>query len=516
MEEKSIEQIKAEYEEMQRRLQQLEQPNSDKEKKKARKLFNKYDTNKSGSMNAHDLQLLAFDLGLPLNDEEAAKYVKELDTDGNGTLEFDEFYNWWTSADKKSGEDAKKLRLLKLKLQTRSLAASAKKLSAALGQGEKVERKDETTFNINVTMGDLETPRSSIQITHLQSEEEAKKAREAVNAEDGTVVISLRFTGKAGADEFAYGELSGQIKNIVSAIESQVPLAKVEANLQKMEGTKVFVVHLVLDPKKLPQLEPVIELLDAITLSEVSVRLELSEKPGDEPSENIAAKLSFKAGVDRGFVRAAQEELGQSESGKNALWLLATRNVEFDLALEDWATLQKLTGDLVPETKKYHQHVGFTSLKSKYVPALLPLLQDEEAGPLLLPLYTGLVELLSDVHSVQLVASNHVLTVSCTGFSLFEGYLPHPSEFSKYAPPKSVDEALERNLCTFAFTGKSYHSMYASHCNTCGLSGNYGICDSCAKICHAGHDVVERDHHESFFCDCGNEEKGPCKCLTPK
>jgi hypothetical protein len=141
--------------------------------------------------------------------------------------------------------------------------------------------------------------------------------------------------------------------------------------------------------------------LGSITLSELSARLDLSEKPGDEPAENVAAKLSFKATVDRGFVRLAREELEQGNSALgHLLWLLTTRNAEFDLALEDWSTLQKIKNQLVPDSKKVDQHIGFDSLKKAYLPKLAPLLKDEDAGRFLLPLYTSVIELLSELHSV--------------------------------------------------------------------------------------------------------------------
>jgi Ca2+-binding EF-hand superfamily protein len=48
------------------------------------RLFNKYDTDRSGDIDAKEFQVLAYDLGLVLTDDEAKGFVKELDTDGNG------------------------------------------------------------------------------------------------------------------------------------------------------------------------------------------------------------------------------------------------------------------------------------------------------------------------------------------------------------------------------------------------------------------------------------------------
>jgi Ca2+-binding EF-hand superfamily protein len=51
-------------------------------------LFKKYDTDGSGDIDAKEFQVLAFDLGLVLTDDEAKTFVKELDTDGNSTSHY--------------------------------------------------------------------------------------------------------------------------------------------------------------------------------------------------------------------------------------------------------------------------------------------------------------------------------------------------------------------------------------------------------------------------------------------
>ena len=52
------------------------------------------------------------------------------------------------------------------------------------------------------------------------------------------------------------------------------------------------------------------------------------------------------------------------------------------------------------------------------------------------------------------------------------------------------------------------------HCRTCGLVGDLGICEACAKNCHQGHVVVEVPGLKMFNCDCGGEcGKHSCKCV---
>jgi hypothetical protein len=47
------------------------------------------------------------------------------------------------------------------------------------------------------------------------------------------------------------------------------------------------------------------------------------------------------------------------------------------------------------------------------------------------------------------------------------------------------------------------------HCITCRYTreaGNKGVCEPCARICHAGHELGPPQTGR-FYCDCGNERK---------
>ena len=61
----------------------------------------------------------------------------------------------------------------------------------------------------------------------------------------------------------------------------------------------------------------------------------------------------------------------------------------------------------------------------------------------------------------------------------------------------------ESTRCTFLHTGKSYSMQRWYWCATCGLSReqHLGICEACAKTCHAGHKCAyTRDC--PAYCDC--------------
>jgi len=80
-----------------------------------------------------------------------------------------------------------------------------------------------------------------------------------------------------------------------------------------------------------------------------------------------------------------------------------------------------------------------------------------------------------------------------------------------------VEECEEKGLCSYVATSTLYFPQFMFGCKTCELVGHYGMCEVCAQVCHAGHDLVPAKLTPQFFCDCGNltdeKKKNLCKCL---
>lgn len=73
---------------------------------------------------------------------------------------------------------------------------------------------------------------------------------------------------------------------------------------------------------------------------------------------------------------------------------------------------------------------------------------------------------------------------------------------------------LPSNQCSFVKTAAWATSQKKYQCRTCCLTGDLGICEVCARKCHAGHNVVEVKSIAKFACDCGGEcGKHSCKCI---
>jgi len=84
-----------------------------------------------------------------------------------------------------------------------------------------------------------------------------------------------------------------------------------------------------------------------------------------------------------------------------------------------------------------------------------------------------------------------------------------------------IEMCIIKEACTFSVTGnKSYLLQVWYDCYTCNLRSNFGICQSCANMCHNGHQL-SAPKFGRFFCDCGhgeafNNKKKGVKCLIVK
>ena len=66
-----------------------------------REVFDLVDKDKSGAIEMEEVEELTQLLGMDLTRDEVELLVREIDKDGNGEVDFEEFYDWWTS-DKES------------------------------------------------------------------------------------------------------------------------------------------------------------------------------------------------------------------------------------------------------------------------------------------------------------------------------------------------------------------------------------------------------------------------------
>ena len=64
------------------------------------RVFAKYDTDGDGSISSKELHALCMEMGTLLSAEQLEMALKVMDTDGNGTIEYNEFEKWWNTEDR--------------------------------------------------------------------------------------------------------------------------------------------------------------------------------------------------------------------------------------------------------------------------------------------------------------------------------------------------------------------------------------------------------------------------------
>eukprot|EP00760_Papus_ankaliazontas_P032947 PhM_4_TR6096/c0_g1_i1/m.107086/K02183/CALM; calmodulin len=77
---------------------------SEKEQAYFKKMFDLFDTDKSGAIGFFEMKNLSKHLGVELPDDALHASIAKIDVDGNGELDFDEFLHWLHSA-QNSGDD---------------------------------------------------------------------------------------------------------------------------------------------------------------------------------------------------------------------------------------------------------------------------------------------------------------------------------------------------------------------------------------------------------------------------
>ncbi|ORX75228.1 EF-hand [Anaeromyces robustus] len=63
-------------------------------------IFQKYDTDKSGTITSTEFRYMAYDLGYYISDSELEIAMKTVDSSGSGAITYADFSSWWKSSDR--------------------------------------------------------------------------------------------------------------------------------------------------------------------------------------------------------------------------------------------------------------------------------------------------------------------------------------------------------------------------------------------------------------------------------
>eukprot|EP01063_Lacrimia_lanifica_P012942 TRINITY_DN19636_c0_g1_i1.p1 TRINITY_DN19636_c0_g1~~TRINITY_DN19636_c0_g1_i1.p1 ORF type:complete len:1003 (+),score=390.04 TRINITY_DN19636_c0_g1_i1:60-3068(+) len=177
------------------------------EKEEIRVVFETFDKDASGKVDSAELGEIAKSLGVELGEDDIAQTLKQLDTDADGKLSFDEFLVWWGSDSSLGGNKGVKLQLIKARMTAKLMKEHALK---KLRDMPKVELSSNTIdADLDVMAGrvpsDWEAPTevhgTVLPMTAHTFEQEAKK--EIKKLQDGGALQDMRedyFESGVGED----------------------------------------------------------------------------------------------------------------------------------------------------------------------------------------------------------------------------------------------------------------------------------------------------------------------------
>merc|ERR1711981_1368777 len=129
------------------------------QKKECKEAFDLFDSDGSGAIDASELKVAMMALGFEPNDDEIDKMVKDIDADGNATVEFEEFIGMMEGkmSGKDPEEEMKKAYALydvdnKGKIDINDMVRVAKELGEAMDKSELQSILDESDRDGNGTI----------------------------------------------------------------------------------------------------------------------------------------------------------------------------------------------------------------------------------------------------------------------------------------------------------------------------------------------------------------------------
>ena len=121
---------------------------------KIKQIFEIYDEDKSGSLETMELGMVFKSLKVELSDEELEKCAVDIDTDGSGTITFEEFSTWFLTGKEGAPESSGQQMFNSLKDKA---AALSNEFMKELVNIPKLEKKDMHTFRFEAGTKKFET-----------------------------------------------------------------------------------------------------------------------------------------------------------------------------------------------------------------------------------------------------------------------------------------------------------------------------------------------------------------------
>lgn len=182
----------------------------------ARSIFARF-SSAGSTIEREDLQSLSMSLGDTLSDDDLKKAFDELDADGNGHVEFEEFYTWLSNPDrKKSGTVSRMLHAqLLLKQVQRSFAAAT-----AGGKTRVAQKPGTVSVSAEVSAGEVPAEGAPLEVRAAMIPVGSTPDSEVPGGSETLLAARLSF---GCGDAAKAGEVSGILEALAEATSSDAP-----------------------------------------------------------------------------------------------------------------------------------------------------------------------------------------------------------------------------------------------------------------------------------------------------
>lgn len=172
-----------------------------------REVFELYDVDGSGAIDAEELRAIMNELAIPLTDAELNAALDEMDEDGSGEVEFDEFLGWYMAgeeeaAEKKAEKKAAQQKAKDDKKKAKAAARAAAKVAAQAAGKDGRPRGALSSFRLGsrkIPLGEL------AEASQAGGDEEGTAASTSASKRDlrGALAAMGRAPSKKGSGRFA-------------------------------------------------------------------------------------------------------------------------------------------------------------------------------------------------------------------------------------------------------------------------------------------------------------------------
>mmetsp|Transcript_101590 Transcript_101590/g.185375 ORF Transcript_101590/g.185375 Transcript_101590/m.185375 type:complete len:1014 (-) Transcript_101590:193-3234(-) len=283
------------------------------EREAIRAVFNNYDKDGSGSIDLQELSQMCKELGRTVTEAQAKEAMKQLDRDGSGKCDFNEFLLYWTSKPILGGYDEITLQMMKTALATKAATAKAKTIAQQMMGKPVPDAKGflKSNFVISPNMGPFE-PKMS-----------AKLSLSKVEAERIRPMPSLRLVAN---DEKGAGATADAIQEVFTWFNEDPDFSDAPFKLAVEQIGNVVECKLTINEDNEDFDDPMFAMMldvAANCFDWVDVNLDWSNdisdlvgQPDKHPFENLGGlRMSLDSQIQHGYLKTVQMMMADDMDG---------------------------------------------------------------------------------------------------------------------------------------------------------------------------------------------------------